>query len=107
MMSRSPTNKITNTNINQVQETLHFRSPRFIASFTDPDDQTTQELRRTEKVYHRQIQDKIQAINATVPQAINTVEDTVSVLSPPTISNRASIGLEPEETSVVHNSTSP
>ena len=109
MMSRSPTNTITNTNTNtnQVQETLPFRSPRSIAPSTNPDSQTIQELRRTERVYHRQIQDELQEINVTVPQAINTEEDIVSVLSPPPISNSASVSLEPEETSVAHDSTSP
>ena len=43
----------------------------------------------------------------TVPQAIDTEEDIVSVLSPPLISNSLSVGFEPEETSVVHSSTSP
>ena len=43
----------------------------------------------------------------TVPQAIDTEEDIVSVLSPSLISNAPSVGLEPEETSVVYNSTSP
>ena len=79
MMSRSPTNTITNTN--QVQETSPFRSPRSIAPSADPDGQTIQELRRTESVLHRQIQNELQEINATatVPQAINTEEDMVSV----------------------------
>ena len=50
MMSRSPTNTITNTN--QVQETSPFRSPRSVAPSTDPDGQTLQELQQTERVYN-------------------------------------------------------
>ena len=108
-MSRSATNTITNTN--QVLETLPFQSPRSIAPSADPDGQTIQELRQTERVYERQILNKLATMvgfePTTVPQAIDTEEDIVSVLSPPLISNSASVGLEPEETSVVHNSTSP
>ena len=51
-MSRSTTNTNIITYTNQVQETLPFRSPRSIAPSADPDGQTIQELRRTERVYH-------------------------------------------------------
>ena len=43
----------------------------------------------------------------TVSQAIDTEEDIASVLSPQLISNSPSVGLEPKETSVIHNSPSP
>ena len=107
-MSRSPTNTIRNTN--QVPETLPFRSLCSTLS-NNPDGQTIQELQQTERVYARQILNKLATMvgfePTTVPQAIDTEKDIVSVLSPPLISNSASVGLEPEETSVVHNSTSP
>ena len=50
-------------------------------------------------MYHQQIQNEIQEIN-NVPQAISNEEDRVSVLSPPLISQSASVHLEPEETSI-------
>jgi len=106
------TNIITNINIdininintNQVQKTLPFRSPRY-ASCADPDGQTIQERRQTERVYERQIQNEILEIN-NVTQAISTKGDMVSVLSPPLISQSPSVRLEPKETSV-HNNSSP
>ena len=43
----------------------------------------------------------------TVPQAIDTEEDIVFVLSSLLISKSLSVGLEPKETSVIRNSPSP